>query len=154
MNFSITRKLENGVFSTEVKCTSYGDTTLSATEEEALIADFGPVVVEVGGQLTGKCIISGKGVAIDPAGEEVGFILNSNKVSLKPELLITYSIDAAKISKEEIVKCPILKDAIKIAEARCVVFESTVKTKILESLTELKASSTSFETIVIDPFQA
>jgi hypothetical protein len=155
MNFSTTRTLDNNVFSTKIKCTGYGDNTMTATEEEALIKDLGPIIVDVGGQFTNKCDIVNQLVVIDPvAGEAVDFVLNSLKVELKTDVSIDFSIDANKFSADELAKYTKFADKFKLAEARCAVFESAIKDRVIAAATAIKAKATKFETVVIDPFQA
>ena len=145
MNFQVNRKLENKVFTTEVKFQSYGATDLTPEDEKTLINDFGAPTINVGATYTGKFIVEGGKLKEDEVdGEEVKFVINSNKVEVKEGFVVAYTIDSKKIPATE-PGAEYLKTTQLVAEARCLVFEAAIKQKLEEAIAELRAKETTFE---------
>lgn len=151
MNFVITRSLENKVFTTTIKFASYGGFGLDTAEEEALIADFGAPIIDLG-----AIVFAGKfSVGVDrrvvtdaTTGEDVSFILNSKKIDVKTGFEATYSIDSKKIDDKEVKL--ILKSKELVAEAKCVLFETKVQEALSAAMDALKQKRTTFESGAVD----
>ena len=151
MDFKVTRELENKVFSTGVKFAAYGGFGLTTEEEEALIADFGAPVIDLGAiEFKGKFAVGAdrRVVVDDAAGEEVSFILNSKKVNVDKSFEVSYSIDAKKVPDTEVKA--VLKSKELVAEAKCVLFEAKVKEALGNAIDALKAKRTTFESGAVD----
>lgn len=151
MDFKVTRGLENKVFSTAVKFAAYGGFGLTTEEEEALIADFGAPVIDIGSiDFKGKFSVGAdrRVIVDDVAGEEVSFVLNSKKVDVDKSFEAVYNIDAKKVPDTEVKT--ILKSKELVAEAKCVLFEAKVKEALGVAIDALKAKRTTFESGAVD----
>lgn len=151
MNFSVTRMLENKIFTTTVKFASYGGFGLTAEEEEALLADFGAPEIDLGAiNFTGKLSVGAdrRVVMDDSGGEEVSFILNSKKVALNKDFSASYVVDSKKINDTELGST--LKTKELVAEAKCVLFENMLKDAQASAMDILKKKQTTFESGAAD----
>jgi len=151
MNFTFTRTLEDQVFSTQITCSSLGDATFTAEQEQALIDDFGPVIFDIGGPYAGKYKVEDVtgNVIVDSAApsNNISFVVSNAKIELKPGVVIPYSVDAKKISATEMAthsSDTFANLPLKVAEAKCIIFEQTIETNIQALLASFKTQSTTF----------
>ena len=149
MKFTINRKLSENVFSTKITFKEYGDDSLSAQDEQNLIEDFGPAILEVGGEYKGNFKLQEKELAkVEEKGEdsdEISFVMNNEKYQLKEGFSIDFSVDALKNIPKEIDKFKQLKTPYQIAEAKCILFEEEIKSRVIKILKKFKDNKTSFE---------
>ena len=153
MKFDKLRGLKNNVFST--KLVRVEDDNQDCKVKEALLEDdFGYVEVQIGGRFEG--IITGDGVETSStalegkkSSEVLAFALPSSKVKLTMGTEISFTCDANKevsrINKKQ--KVP----ALKIAEAKCRIFEKVMEKRIGEAIEAWKKQGTEFEQEILEP---
>lgn len=151
MKFDKLRGLKNNVFST--KLVRVEDDNQDCKVKEALLEDdFGYVEVQVGGRFEGT--ITGETVDVSleskvKKSEVLAFALPSSKVKLTMGTEISFTCDANKevsrIFNEQ--KVP----ALKIAEAKCRIFEKVMEKRIGEAIEAWKKQGTEFEQEILEP---
>lgn len=143
MNFKVEKSLDNQVYTVAVKFESFGATDLTAAEEQALVADFGAPVIDIGGQYDGKLKADAGVITEDPTGDDVSVIVNSNKVSVTTGFAASLTVDAKKISTADLGVS--LTTVQLLAEAKCDLFAAKIKEKLATAITALRAKKTSYE---------
>lgn len=145
MNFKVERDIESRVFSTKVSFASLGSETMTPDEEAKMFDDFNFPVIDVGGSFAGKFKVEDDKVVLseDLDAQVVKFVLNSNKVTVDEKFQAEFRINIDKIDTIEVG--PILDDKIKIAEAKCLLFEVEIEKRIREQIESIKSKLTSFE---------
>lgn len=151
MKFDKLRGLKNNVFST--KLVRVEDDNQDCKVKEALLEDdFGYVEVQIGGRFEGT--ITGETVDVSleskvKKSEVLAFALPSSKVKLTMGTEISFTCDANKevsrIFNEQ--KVP----ALKIAEAKCRIFEKVMEKRIGEAIEAWKKQGTEFEQEILEP---
>jgi hypothetical protein len=150
MNFTVNKQLTNNIYLSEVKFASFGSETMTIEEEQTLINDFGAPIIDIGGQFSGKYKVIDGVVKEDDTGETITFINNKKTATLTTGFIASSSITATALdvpSTAETVNTQAL-----LAEARSLLFITTIKEKISTALTALKAKKTSFESTVVSTF--
>jgi hypothetical protein len=156
MIFKTERKTTDKVFSTAIVFSGYGDNKLSDTEEQALIDDFGSPVINLGAlTYTGKFAINDDTrVVADDSGDEISIIVNTKALTLDNNFKAEYVSDSKKFLKSDYSANTVINTPELLAEARCLLFEETVKAAIADALKALKEKTTRFETVDIPDFTA
>jgi hypothetical protein len=151
MKFDKLRGLKNNVFST--KLVRVEDDDQDCKVKEALLEDdFGYVEVQVGGRFEG--VITPDGVDIESVhgkktSEVLAFALPSSKVQLTIGKEISFTCDANKeVSR---IFNEIQVPALKIAEAKCRIFEEVMEKRIGEAIEAWKKQGTEFEQEILEP---
>lgn len=143
MEFTVERSIENKVLTVDVKFKAYGDSNKTAEEEQELVQAFGAPEVSVGGLFEGKFKADGVNVQADEAGESVSFVLANKKVSLNENFAVSHSVKLDEI-KSDVKSDGTLTDEIKLAHARCLLFELEIQKRITEAADALQAKSIAF----------
>ena len=161
MKFIVERSLSDKVFSSVIKFESYGvvsktqadeddqvvSMSMTAEEEKAIFEDFGYPVIEVGGEYSGFVkIVEGKVTILedsvgesDPDAEKITFVRNVEKYTLDETFLVRYSSNAKKLEDTDKL------NSLQQSEAKCLIFEKNVETKVKDAIEELKLCRTKFE---------
>lgn len=156
MKFDKLRGLKNNVFSTTI--VRVEDDDQDCKVKEALLEDdFGYVEVQVGGRFEGQ-ISKANGselFTIVKEGDKVkssdvlAFALPSSKVKLTMGTEISFTCDANKevsrVFNDKTVP------ALKIAEAKCRIFEQVIEERIGEAIAAWKKQGTEFEQEILEP---
>lgn len=161
MKFIVERSLSDKVFSSVIKFESYGvvsktqadeddqvvSMSMTAEEEKAIFEDFGYPVIEVGGEYSGFVkVVEGKVTILedsvgesDPEAEKLTFVRNVEKYTLDETFSVRYSSNAKKLEDGDKL------NALQQSEAKCLIFEKNVETKVKAAIEELKECRTKFE---------
>lgn len=161
MKFIVERSLSDKVFSSVIKFESYGvvsktqadeddqvvSMSMTAEEEKAIFEDFGYPVIEVGGEYSGFVkIVEGKVTILedsvgesDPDAEKITFVRNVEKYTLDETFLVRYSSNAKKLEDTDKL------NSLQQSEAKCLIFEKNVETKVKDAIEALKECRTKFE---------
>lgn len=142
MNFKIERQIESGVFSTVISFVSFGNETMTAEQESKIFSEFGFPEIDLGGAFKGKLkVVDGKVVlSEDPDTEFISFILNSQTVTVDDKFTSEFRIGLGQITSSEIGL--ILDTDTKIAESKCLLFETEI-VKRIEAATQAVVSKAS-----------
>jgi hypothetical protein len=145
MNFKIERGIESGVFFSKISFSSFGCSTMTAEEEEKMYAKFHFPTVDLGGSFIGMLgVIDGKVVMSEaPEAEFLSFVLNSNKVTVDQEFVAEYRVNVGEFGSDSLGL--VLDTDTKVAEARCVLFETEVMKRIESASAEILSKSTRFD---------
>lgn len=156
MNFNTKRKVENGVFSTQIVFDSYGVTTegseMSEAQEKALFNDLGNPEINLS-----DIVFSGfykvdadtrvvASTSTDADADEVKFILNNKRLTLAEGFSAEYEIDSDAFPRSAYINNHSLNTPQLMAEARCVLFEDKVNEAIVAAVNKVKNQRTKFET--------
>ena len=151
MKFDKLRGLKNNVFST--KLVRVEDDNQDCKVKEALLEDdFGYVEVQIGGRFEG--VITPDGVDITStegkkSSEVLAFALPSSKVQLTMGTEISFTCDANKEVSRLFNEVQV--PALKIAEAKCRIFEQVMEKRIGEAIEAWKQQGTEFEQEILEP---
>lgn len=155
MKFDKIRSLKNNVFST--KLVRVEDDDQDCKVKEALLEDdFGYVEVQIGGRFEGEmtneddelfvALSEGK---VAKTSEVLAFALPSSKVKLTMGTEISFTCDANKEVSRIFNDKPV--PALKIAEAKCRIFEQVMEKRIGEAIEAWKKQGTEFEQEILEP---
>ena len=155
MNFDTKHNVENNVFSTTIKFTSYGAGDLDEAHEKAIFNDLGNPSINLGGiEFKGRFKVDGDkrvvAAAADDAdadADEVSFIVNAKQLTLDEHFIASYSADAADVAKSELGK--VLTTPRLVAEAKALLFQTKVLDAIKTAVENVKQQSTRFENEVV-----
>lgn len=145
MKFKINRRLYNGVFSVQISHDGYGDETLSGDEEREIFRHLGFPLIEAGGLFQGNFGYdpATKKVGRDRYGSPVRIVMNSKKVAVDEGFQADFMVHIDRISEEDIT--PSLPSKEYIAEARCLLVEEEILSRIDEVIQGLKVRTIPFE---------
>jgi hypothetical protein len=145
MNFKIERGIESGVFFSKVSFLSFGGPTVTAEEEEKMYSKFNFPEVDLGGSFKGMLsVVDGKVIMSEtPEAEFLSFVLNSDKVTVDQEFVAEYRVNVGEFGSDSIGL--VLDTGTKVAEARCVLFETEVIKRIESASAEILSKSTRFD---------
>ena len=156
MNFNTKRKVENGVFTTQIVFDSYGVTAagseMSEAQEKALFNDLGNPKINLSDIVfsgTYKVDADTRVVAAsadDPDADVVKFVMNNKPLTLAEGFVAEYTIDSDSFQRSAYINNHSLNTAHLMAEARCVLFEDKVSAAIVEAVEAIKNQRTKFET--------
>jgi hypothetical protein len=153
MKFDKLRGLKNNVFST--KLIRVEDDNQDCKVKEALLEDdFGYVEVQIGGRFEGVVTPDGVDTSSETlegkkSSEILAFALPSSKVQLTIGKEISFTCDANKeVSR---IFNEIQVPALKIAEAKCRIFEEVMEKRIGEAIEAWKKQGTEFEQEILEP---
>ena len=144
MNFKIERQIESGVFSTVIKFISFGNEVMTAEQELKLFSEFGFPEIDLGGVFKGKLkVMDGKVVlSEDPDTEFISFILNSQKATVDDTFTSEFRIGLGQITSSEIGL--ILDADTKIAESKCLLFETEIIKRIDDAVQAIASKACGF----------
>lgn len=145
MNFKIERDIESRVFVTKISFSSLGNVDMTPNEEAKMFEDFDYPIIDTGGSFSGKFKVEEGRVVLseDPDAQELQFVLNSNKKKVDQSFEVELRINIDKIASTDIGE--VLDNKIKVAEAKCLLFESEIEKRIREAVAEIVGKTTLFE---------
>jgi len=145
MNFTISRDIQDKVFTTKIQFKSLGRAGLDAEEERKIYEDFHYPVIDLGGEFKGSFdVVDGKVVVAEEGqGQEISFVLNSKKVEVNEKFVAEYQISLEKIKDPS--DGDILNTKSLIAEARCLLFEKVIETRIAKAIEDIMSKVSKFE---------
>lgn len=159
MNFATKRLVEDGVFSTTIEFTSYGTAQIPEKQEESIFADLGNPVINLSYLTFSGDFKVDKDARVVPAtpastdslghvtkspdGDNISIIVNGQPQEIAPGFTVSYSVDSSMIADSELGK--IINTPLLLAEARCVLFEQTVKTALKKIVEAKRGQATRFE---------
>lgn len=145
MDFKIERDIESRVFATKISFVSLGNETMTQGEEAKMFEDFNYPTIDVGGSFSGKFKIEEGRVVLseDPDAQELQFVLNSNKKTVNQSFVAELRLNIDKAKPEDFGD--VLDNKLKIAEAKCLLFESEIEKRIREAVAEIVSKTTLFE---------
>lgn len=147
MNFKVDRSIENNVFKVNIIFDSFGSDDLTMENEEELLKKYGTPLIDVGGKpLEAKLTYTeDKGVKVtdEESAEKLTMVLNSKKIKVDETFVATYAIDANSIRKEDLTDT--FDSKLKLAEAKCVLFEHTIRNRINTAMESIKSRVSNFE---------
>lgn len=144
MNLLTTSDIENNVFNTTISVKECGTANLTPEEEVALLKDFPSKIIFK------NLVFSGKFSVIDGApkltngesDEEVSLSLTNQEILLNESFTATYRIDLKKVADAEIGT--ILNTKELVCQAKCMLFETTIKAEIKKILADIRVKATAF----------
>ena len=147
MNFTIDRKIKDGIFTTSIFFKSYGSEQFTEQEEINLIRKYGCPIINAGGEpFTGKVVYdkdNNKIIIDNENGEEIILIMNSKKLPVSEDFKVSYTVDSNTIDNDELTVE--LNTPFKLAEAQCVLFEYNICERLKNALKTISNKTTSFE---------
>jgi hypothetical protein len=156
MNFNTKRKVENGIFTTQVVFDSYGVTAegseMSEAQEKALFNDLGNPKINLSDIVfSGKYkvdadtrVVAAEDTDVD--ADEVKFVMNNKPLTLAEGFVAEYTVDSDSFQRSAYENNKSLTTPQLMAEARCVLFEDKVNEAIVAAVTKVKNQRTKFET--------
>src|SRR5690606_24161335 len=107
--------------------------------------DFHYPVIDLGGEFKGSFdVVDGKVVVAEEGqGQEISFVLNSKKVEVNEKFVAEYQISLEKIKDPS--DGDILNTKSLIAEARCLLFEKVIETRIAKAIEDIMSKVSKFE---------
>ena len=155
MNFNTHRKVENGIFSTQIVFDAYGVTTpgseMSENQEKALFNDLGHPKINLSDIVFKGMYKVDSDTRVIPAedddveADEISFVMNNKPLTLAEGFVAAYECNSDIVPRSDYINNKSLTTAQLISEARCVCFEEKVKEAIVEAVQNIKAQSTKFE---------
>ncbi|MED1125316.1 hypothetical protein [Bacillus atrophaeus] len=143
MNFTIDRKIEDGVFSVHISHKEFGSEAITAEEEAQLFNDFGFPEIDTGGPFEGVFSQDEEAVVENEEGSSVTLLLNSKKVKVTENFQAELLVNLNKIEDSAIT--PLLPTKQSVAEARCLLFEREVIDRLNKAIEVIREKRTGFE---------
>lgn len=145
MNFTVSRDIQDRVFTTKIQFKDLGRAGLDAEEERKIYEDFHYPVIDLGGEFKGSFdVVDGKVVVAEEGqGQEISFVLNSKKVDVNEKFVAEYQISLEKVKDPS--DGDVLNTKSLIAEARCLLFEKVIEARIAEAIEDIMNKVSKFE---------
>lgn len=143
------RSIEKDVYSVNIKPLEWGTATVTAEEELEMLKDTPQTLKYSDIDFTEKFkVVDGLPVvSSDEDAVEVTLELNNKKFVLDENFEVSISVDANKISAEEIDDT-VLTDKYLVAQAKVIAYETKVLAQIKKLLDEARAHVNTFEDTV------
>lgn len=142
------RTIENNAYKTVIKPSEMGDSIRTAQQEIDLLADFPQILRYSDIEFKGTFIVT-DGIPVlsdDPSAVEVVLDLNNKEYTIGQDMEISLEVSAEKVGSAEIND--ILTDALMVAQAKVILFETRVMAKIKELLDIARSHVNTFEETV------
>lgn len=142
------RTIENNAYKTVIKPSEMGDSIRTAQQEIDLLADFPQILRYSDIEFKGNFIVT-DGIPVlsdDPSAVEVVLDLNNKEYTIGQDMEISLEVSAEKIGSAEIND--VLTDALMVAQAKVILFETRVMAKIKELLDIARSHVNTFEETV------
>lgn len=142
------RTIENNAYKTVIKPSEMGDSIRTAQQEIDLLADFPQILRYSDIEFKGTFIVT-DGIPVlsdDTSAVEVVLDLNNKEYTIGQDMEISLEVSAEKVGSAEIND--ILTDALMVAQAKVILFETRVMAKIKELLDIARSHVNTFEETV------
>ena len=142
------RTIENNTYKTVIKPSEMGDSIRTAQQEIDLLADFPQILRYSDIEFKGNFIVT-DGIPVlsdDPSAVEVVLDLNNKEYTIGQDMEISLEVSAEKVGSAEIND--VLTDALMVAQAKVILFETRVMAKIKELLDIARSHVNIFEETV------
>ena len=142
------RTIENNAYKTVIKPSEMGDSIRTAQQEIDLLADFPQILRYSDIEFKGNFIVT-DGIPVlsdDPSAVEVVLDLNNKEYTIGQDMEISLEVSAEKVGSAEIND--VLTDALMVAQAKVILFETRVMAKIKELLDIARSHVNTFEETV------
>ena len=142
------RTIENNAYKTVIKPSEMGDSIRTAQQEIDLLADFPQILRYSDIEFKGTFIVT-DGIPVlsdDPSAVEVVLDLNNKEYTIGQDMEISLEVSTEKIGSAEIND--VLTDALMVAQAKVILFETRVMAKIKELLDIARSHVNTFEETV------
>lgn len=142
------RTIENNAYKTVIKPSEMGDSIRTAQQEIDLLADFPQILRYSDIEFKGTFIVT-DGIPVlsdDPSAVEVVLDLNNKEYTIGQDMEISLEVSAEKVGSAEIND--VLTDALMVAQAKVILFETRVMSKIKELLDIARSHVNTFEETV------
>ena len=142
------RSIENNAYKTVIKPSEMGDSIRTAQQEIDLLADFPQILRYSDIEFKGNFIVT-DGIPVlsdDPSAVEVVLDLNNKEYTIGQDMEISLEVSAEKVGSAEIND--VLTDALMVAQAKVILFETRVMAKIKELLDIARSHVNTFEETV------
>lgn len=142
------RTIENNAYKTVIKPSEMGDSIRTAQQEIDLLADFPQILRYSDIEFKGNFIVTDGTPVLsdDPSAAEVVLDLNNKEYTIGQDMEISLEVSAEKVGSAEIND--ILTDALMVAQAKVILFETRVMAKIKELLDIARSHVNTFEETV------
>lgn len=142
------RTIENNAYKTVITPSEMGDSIRTAQQEIDLLADFPQILRYSDIEFKGTFIVT-DGIPVlsdDPSAVEVVLDLNNKEYTIGQDMEISLEVSAEKVGSAEIND--VLTDALMVAQAKVILFETRVMAKIKELLDIARSHVNTFEETV------
>ena len=142
------RSIENNAYKTVIKPSEMGDSIRTAQQEIDLLTDFPQILRYSDIEFKGNFIVT-DGIPVlsdDPSAVEVVLDLNNKEYTIGQDMEISLEVSAEKVGSAEIND--VLTDALMVAQAKVILFETRVMAKIKELLDIARSHVNTFEETV------
>lgn len=142
------RTIENNAYKTVIKPSEMGDSIRTAQQEIDLLTDFPQILRYSDIEFKGNFIVT-DGIPVlsdDPSAVEVVLDLNNKEYTIGQDMEISLEVSAEKVGSAEIND--VLTDALMVAQAKVILFETRVMAKIKELLDIARSHVNTFEETV------
>lgn len=143
------RTIENDTYTTIIRPSEWGTASVTAENELAMLADTPQTLRYADIEFKDKFVIT-NGIPIistDPTAVEVTLDLNNKEFLLDADFEVSLSVDAKKIIDSEL-DGTIFTDKHELAQAKTILFETKVISRIKELLDIARSHVNSFEETV------
>lgn len=150
MKLHFNRDIEQNIYSTILVFDKYGnDASVSEGDEQKLINDFGPLLIDVGGLYSGFYKLDGDGKIVesdetDADAQKISFSKSKEIKEVNPAIQLELYVNASSFPETEIKDYTKISNLNIIAECKVRLFEKIVKSKIDEALNTIRAKATNF----------
>ena len=143
------RNIENDVYTTIVRPYEWGTASTTAESELAMLADTPQILRYADIEFKDNFIITGgiPSISTDPSAVEVTLDLNNKEFLLDANFEVSLSVDAKRILDSE-VDGTVFTNKHEVAQAKTILFETKVISRIKELLDIARSHVNTFEETV------
>lgn len=143
------RSIENNTYKTVIKPSEMGDSIRTAEQEISLLADFPQTLRYSDIEFKGNFVVT-DGIPVlsdDASAVEIVLDLNNKEYLIGADMEISLEVSADKVGTAEI-DGTVFTDALMVAQAKVILFETRVMAKIKELLDIARSHVNTFEETV------
>lgn len=143
------RSIENDTYTTVIKPSEWGTATVTAENELSMLADTPQILRYADVEFKDKFVITNgiPTISTDPSAVEVTLDLNNKEFLLDENFEVSLSVDSNKILDSEL-DGTVFKDKHELAQAKVILFETKVISRIKELLETARSYVNTFEQTV------
>lgn len=143
------RSIENDTYTTVIKPSEWGTATVTAENEIAMLEDTPQTLRYADIEFKDKFVITNgiPTISTDPSAVEVTIDLNNKEFLLNEDFEVSISVDAKKILDAEL-DGTVFTDKHELAQAKTILFETKVISRIKELLDIARSHVNTFEETV------
>lgn len=143
------RSIENDTYTTVIKPSEWGTATVTAENELAMLADTPQILRYADVEFKDKFVITNgiPTISTDLSAVEVTLDLNNKEFLLDENFEVSLSVDAKKILDAEL-DGTVFTDKHKLAQAKTILFETKIISRIKELLDIARSHVNTFEETV------